>query len=157
MNVLSSMLSFIAEKIGSTTMGTTATTLTGAIAEHESDISTLNTNNTNTTLSVSYTENDYCIEADTARLVAYRRSGMLFLNGNLNIRTAVPTGTSDTTIATISNWTANSYVYLTIPARNGSGILSAFITSAGLLKISNSSGNSVNGWCRFFACVPASD
>lgn len=30
------------EQIGDTTMGTTATTLTGAIAEHEGDISTLN-------------------------------------------------------------------------------------------------------------------
>ena len=31
-------------KIGNTTMGTTATTLTGAIAEHEGDISNLNSN-----------------------------------------------------------------------------------------------------------------
>lgn len=43
MNVLSSLLNFIGNKIGSTTMGTTATTLTGAIAEHESDISSINT------------------------------------------------------------------------------------------------------------------
>lgn len=33
MNILSSILSFIAEKIGNTTMGTTATTVTGAINE----------------------------------------------------------------------------------------------------------------------------
>lgn len=43
MNILSSMLTFIAEKIGSTTMGTTATTLTGAIAENRADIDTLST------------------------------------------------------------------------------------------------------------------
>jgi hypothetical protein len=35
--------------LGSTTMGTTATTVTGAIAEHESDISTLNSKITNVT------------------------------------------------------------------------------------------------------------
>lgn len=34
----------IAAKIGNTTMGTTATTITGAIAEHEADISGLNSN-----------------------------------------------------------------------------------------------------------------
>lgn len=34
----------IMSKIGSVTMGTTATTITGAIAEHESDISNLNSN-----------------------------------------------------------------------------------------------------------------
>lgn len=33
MNILSSLLNFIADKIGTTSMGTTATTLTGAIAE----------------------------------------------------------------------------------------------------------------------------
>lgn len=43
-NKLSSILAFIGEKIGGVTMGTTATTLTGAIAEHESDIATINSN-----------------------------------------------------------------------------------------------------------------
>lgn len=43
MNIISSLFTFIAELIGNVTMGTTATTLTGAIAEHESDISTINT------------------------------------------------------------------------------------------------------------------
>lgn len=37
-----SAIDTINTKLGSTTMGTTATTVTGAIAEHESDISTLN-------------------------------------------------------------------------------------------------------------------
>lgn len=39
-----SAIDTINTKLGSTTMGTTATTVTGAIAEHESDISTLNSN-----------------------------------------------------------------------------------------------------------------
>ena len=38
MNVLSSILSFIAEKIGNVAMGTEAESLTGAIAEHQSTI-----------------------------------------------------------------------------------------------------------------------
>lgn len=44
MNRISSLFNFIANKIGNVTMGTTATTITGAIAEHESDISTLQQN-----------------------------------------------------------------------------------------------------------------
>lgn len=47
MNVLSSILNFIGNTIGSETMGTTATTLTGAIAEHESDIAELQTDRAN--------------------------------------------------------------------------------------------------------------
>lgn len=41
MNRISSLFNFIANKIGNVSMGTTATTLTGAIAEHESDITIL--------------------------------------------------------------------------------------------------------------------
>lgn len=43
MNVLSSILSFIAEKIGNVVMGTEAETLTGAIAEHQSAIADMDT------------------------------------------------------------------------------------------------------------------
>lgn len=42
MNIISSLFSFIANKIGNVTMGTEATTLTGAIAEHEGDITVIN-------------------------------------------------------------------------------------------------------------------
>lgn len=41
MNRISSLFSFLANKIGNVTMGTSATTLTGAIAEHESDLATM--------------------------------------------------------------------------------------------------------------------
>lgn len=46
---------YIWNKLGTTSMGTTATTITGAIAEHESDISTLNSNLTPTTTRVTQT------------------------------------------------------------------------------------------------------
>lgn len=38
MNRISSLFNFIANKLGNVSMGTTATTITGAIAEHEGDI-----------------------------------------------------------------------------------------------------------------------
>ena len=48
---LSRAISNILDKIGNTAMGTTATTITGAIAEHESNISTLNSNGSNNAVS----------------------------------------------------------------------------------------------------------
>lgn len=44
MNRISSLFNFIANKIGNVSMGTDATTLTGAIAEHESDIAGIKNN-----------------------------------------------------------------------------------------------------------------
>jgi hypothetical protein len=44
MNILSSLLNFIANKIGNVDMGTSAATLTGAIAEHETQINSLAAN-----------------------------------------------------------------------------------------------------------------
>ena len=44
MNRISSLFNFIGTKIGNVSMGTSANTITGAIAEHESDITTLQTN-----------------------------------------------------------------------------------------------------------------
>lgn len=41
MNRISSLFNFIANKIGNVAMGTTANTVTGAIAEHETDITHL--------------------------------------------------------------------------------------------------------------------
>jgi len=53
MNRISSILNFIANKLGNVTMGTTATTITGAIAEHESQINTLNENTSIETVRLS--------------------------------------------------------------------------------------------------------
>ena len=44
MNRISSLFNFIANKIGNVSMGTTATTITGAIAEHEGDITSIKNN-----------------------------------------------------------------------------------------------------------------
>lgn len=44
MNRISSLFNFIANKIGNTAMGTTAITITGAIAEHEGDITSIENN-----------------------------------------------------------------------------------------------------------------
>ena len=59
-----SAIDTINTKLGSTTMGTTATTITGAIAEHENDISTLNSNLSK--IGTIYTDSgDTTIEANT--------------------------------------------------------------------------------------------
>lgn len=50
---------YIWNKIGTASMGTTATTITGAIAEHESDISTLNSKTTSYLLSASVSSQSF--------------------------------------------------------------------------------------------------
>lgn len=52
---------YIWNKIGTASMGTTATTITGAIAEHESDISTLNSKTESS--AVTYSRNTSCVSA----------------------------------------------------------------------------------------------
>lgn len=107
------------------------------------------------TLSVRRVANSYCDATAISRLAAYKRSGMLFLNGNLGLSASMPTGTEDVTIATITGWNACSYVYQGIPARNGGGTLGLIVTSDGSVRIHNYSGAAVAGWARFSVCVPA--
>lgn len=64
-------------KIGSTTMGTTATTITGAIAEHESDISTLNGNSA-ASLTLSYA-------GVTQSVSAYKRGMIVEIPVNITV------------------------------------------------------------------------
>lgn len=83
MNILSSMLTFIAEKIGSTTMGTTAETLTGAIAENRADISEL-----------SNSINNMGVVAVNVSLGALDVSSSGVAGGTIDISESVPTGYS---------------------------------------------------------------
>ena len=61
---------YIWNKIGTASMGTTATTITGAIAEHESDISTLNSNVANIPIVNVYLAGSgyYCVQVGSKRM-----------------------------------------------------------------------------------------
>ncbi len=62
LNRISTMIKnvrWLYSKLGTTELGTTATTITGAIAEHESDISTLNSKTTSYLLSASVSSQSF--------------------------------------------------------------------------------------------------
>lgn len=64
MNRISSLFNFIANKLGNVSMGTTATTVTGAIAEHESDIASILND-----ISISTTRLSNCNDATDPRKI----------------------------------------------------------------------------------------
>ena len=74
----------INNKIGSTTMGTTATTITGAIAEHEGDISTLNSNLTWQSVTLT-AGSDVTINSQAA----YKRDNLLFVFASITLSSNV--------------------------------------------------------------------
>lgn len=79
--------------IGSTSMGTTATTLTGAIAEHEGDISTLNSK---TTASITLSSN---VTQSTAYTSICEKTGkMVTIYFGATANTAISSGTQIGTI-----------------------------------------------------------
>lgn len=144
-------LDSIDSTIGNTAMGTTATTITGAIAEHESDISTLNGKST---LTLTRTENTHVTAQNFNRLSAYKSGNVLCLNGNLSAEYA--SGFTDfNEIGRISNWSAISDIYVNVPAQNdGSKVICIQIYANGTIRIYSSTAFSGAPFFRFCVSVP---
>lgn len=97
LNRISTMIKnvrWLYSKLGTTELGTTATTITGAIAEHEADISGLNSN-------IEETNNNY---PNTAKIVT-----LLIESATSGIRITALSGASYTALI----WTTNGNVVFT--------------------------------------------
>lgn len=185
-------------RIGAEEMGTTARTVTGAIAEladkvgenttdiadnasaigtlsnlttsakgslvvainevnayADTNASAISSLNSNSSLSITRTSNNYVDATSFARLYAFKRGNMLYLNGNLNI-SSFPSAMSDfVEIGRISGWHAVSNAYITVPGQsNGSKVLSVSVGNSGVIKI-YSTDLSAGMFHRFFICVPS--
>lgn len=108
-------------------------------------------------LTITYVSNSYVTSASVANLYACKKSGFLYLRGNLFLNNSVPSDTSDTQIATISGWNAISNIQLTVAGQAGGGTLIVSISSSGSVTIANSSGTAAINWHRFTLVVPAND
>ena len=139
-------------KIGSTVMGTTATTVTGAIAEHESDISGIKTsvgsvNISNVGSSVTGAIGNTTLGTTATTLsgaIAEHESDISTLNSNINPLAITKGGTGATNFGD-----ARRNLGLT-RATLGSGDDLNTLTgwdSAGLYQISTSVANSPASWC----------
>ncbi|MBR6207003.1 MAG: hypothetical protein IKQ73_07565 [Oscillospiraceae bacterium] len=105
-------------------------------------------------LTLTYTSNNYVSSSSFGYVSAYRRSNVYMIRGNLEVTTAIPTGTNWTQIGSIGNYSAAYTEYLSVAAQNGSGVLAVRIESNGTISIANTSGSAVNGLCRFSSAIP---
>jgi len=105
-------------------------------------------------LTLTYSTNTYVSSSAFGYVSAYRRSNVYMIRGNLEITTAIPTGTNWTQIGTISNFSGAYTEYLSVAAQNGSGVLAVRIESDGKISIANTSGSAVSGLCRFSSAIP---
>lgn len=99
------------------------------------------------------TSQSYVDATSFARLNAQKRAGVLFLRGNLSVSN-FGTNSTGVPIGTISGWSAAWVIDLTVPCQSGTGVLLVEVSTAGDIKIYNTSGATINGFCRFMVAVP---
>ena len=105
------------------------------------------------TLSKTYTTNSYVSSTAFSYLQAYRRSNVYVVRGNLEVTTAIPTGTNWTEIGKISDFSSLYIEYLSVASQNGSGTIAVRIQTDGTISIANTNGTSVSGLCRFSCAI----
>ena len=105
-------------------------------------------------LTLTRTENTLVNSTSFARLHAYKKNGVLYLLGNLQV--AASAATSDfVKIGSVSGWAACDSFFQNIPPQNATGlpVLTVQITNDGEIKIFFSADLSASAFYRFGACV----
>lgn len=108
-------------------------------------------------LTITRTENNYADATQVGRMYAYKKNGMLYLYGNLQVKPNV--SSSDfVEIAKISGWSAVDNYYAEVPPQgnNGDTIMTVYINNSGSIKLYSYQPTyaNANTWYRFSACVP---
>ena len=134
MNVISSLLNFIGNKIGNVAMGTTATTLTGAIAEHESQINDLVNKPSMHWRHVA--SNDYSVSLGANEATTYTFPDVTMPNISGYTRFAVPRTTSSNVVAT--GWAFDSSNHPMVYVRNLRSSSSSAMIRLNLFYLNNS-------------------
>jgi len=107
------------------------------------------------TLSISRViSTTYMSATDFARLHAYQKNGMLYLNFNALFGGSNYTVSDTTTIATISNWNAIDNAIISVPCQNdGTKVMTITVTTNGAIGVYST--KAIHGWYRTFICVPS--
>lgn len=117
------------------------------------------------TLTISRVNNNYCTQSDIAGMAAVKKSGFLWLRGELFVSTSLPDNNVVYRIANISGWNALNTVSLYLSNPNSATIM-VTVTSTGEMSISNktpvyygpgSESSSTYGYYPFVLCVPCRD
>lgn len=114
------------------------------------------------TLTIRRVDNAYCTVSDIAPLSAVKKSGFLWIRGELNLTNDVPNNGVNYRIATISGWNALNTITFTVTSIYHKATITVTISSTGAISIANRSpqtqpGGSFNGYYPFIVCVPCRD
>lgn len=115
-----------------------------------------------TTLTISRVDNAYCTKTDIAPLSAVKKSGFLWIRGDLHITYDVPNNGVSYRIATIAGWNALNTVDFTVTNMSHKATILVVISSTGDISIANTSpqiqpGGSFTGAYPFIISVPCRD
>ena len=114
------------------------------------------------TLTISRVDNGYCTASDIAALSAVKKSGFLWIRGDLHITDDVPNNGVNYRIATIAGWNALNTVDFTVTNMSHKATILVVISSTGDISIANTSpqiqpGGSFIGAYPFIISVPCRD
>lgn len=107
-------------------------------------------------------DNPYCTVTDIAPLSAVKKSGFLWIRGDLWVTNDVPNNGVNYRIATIAGWDALNTIDFTVTNIVHKATILVTISHAGDIFIANRSpqtqpGGSFNGGYPFITCVPCKD
>ena len=113
-------------------------------------------------LTISRVDNAYCSASDIAALSAVKKSGFLWIRGNLYITNDIPSNGTNYKIATIAGWNALDTVTFTVSNITHKATILVTINSTGAILVSNRSpqvqpSGYSNGSYPFIVCVPCRD
>ena len=106
-------------------------------------------------LTLTRTANNYVDATSFGRIYVFRKSNIYFIRGNLQVA-SMGTVSTLTEIGTISDFSSAYTIDITVPAQDGNGVLLVEISTGGSIKIANTSGKTINAFCRFNVTVPSS-
>lgn len=114
------------------------------------------------TLTIRRVDNAYCTVSDIAALSAVKKSGFLWIRGDLRITNDVPNNGVSYRIATIAGWNALNTVDFTVTNMSHKSTILVIISSTGDISIVNTSppiqpGGSFSGPYPFVISVPCRD
>lgn len=135
--------------IGNTALTTEATTISGAIAEHEEDISQINGNLSSTSLTRTWVDNAYIDQTSFNRTYASKYGKLICVFLNVVFTASMPTGTSDVVIGKIKGMTLGRSYFFLVPSQSNNSTCLFQLRSNGELWVSNLSGTATGtSWFR---------
>ena len=93
-------------------------------------------------IGASYVSNSYASKTSVERIFSFLFGTFAFVQFNLALETAMPTGTDFVTIGNLG-YSLKQAAYFIVPSQNGTGHMLVMFTTSGDIKIANSQGQTL--------------